>query len=1195
MLFHPLGYFDLETHLVNANSRNGWKGDLGSRIAAAVGLLVLLITLRPVYEQSEAPSRANSLEAAAELPGRPAVTASAGHATRFASREEPSPTAAAEVWVAYGAEFWRRGVREARQSRAVEGSVPSRLTATTSHAALFNVAEVMERVSSAIGQNNASSEPEFETWTYTALFRAEGLRFTAHPPTAVAVAAVRYAPDVGALSARIRTASVRLGERELLAADYDPPGWRIVGNTAQRPLANTPGLTEHCETRRDGVELSWILGQRPTRPGELEIVVEVTGADFANVSARGHHFADSEGRERIRFGSSVAVDTAGRTEDLTTRWDGQFLRIRVPESFLVEAVFPVAVDPVIGAEFGMDQPVPVPSPWDQREPAIGSNGTNFLVVWSDGPQFFRRIIGTRVTSSGQVLDPAGLRISAAGGDDTAPAVSGNGRDYFVVWRHEMDQFGFGLGSIRGSRVSALGEVLDPEGLPLSFAPPAGGPVIASAGGSCLVAWEQSFHFGLGSVNQIVARAIPFSGGLPVLTNQVQRLAPNMLWQHQPAAASNSREYVVVWAESPVGVASDDIRSVRVGVGGELLTMEPALISVEASFRSWPAIASDGTNYLVAWAATPPDGPLSQREDLFGARLTADGLVLDAEGIPLARATEAQLQPGLSFDGIGYHLSWLDGRAGAGRFDIYSRRLSLAGLPSSPERRLAPTQAGEYSQSGQRVASAGEMSLLAWESSSEPVGIAAALLSSAGEVVLTHERVATRRLPNSQERARAASNGRLLLMVWEDTRPSFHAANTEYDILGTRLALDGTILDPDGIRISQSASDQLRPAVAGDGRDFLVVWEDFRNQALSLRDIYGTVVTESGTVLSPTGTALSGFGDQRDPVVAGTTNGYLVVWEEDRYSDPDIYAIRVARDGSRQGSEIEIARLPADQRNPDVATSGQEYLVVWHDRRNDPVSARDIYGARVMLDGRVMDRNGIPISIAPHDQRDPSVASNGPEYLVVWEDERGRAGFDVFGARLTRNGIVLDPHGIAIAIAPRDQRNPAIAANGADYFVVWQDEDRGHVRDPTDIYGTAILGDGTVLQTQSVGIEAGPHFEERPTIVTAGMGYLVGYFGPSAAHEGANRVTARFLTIGLAAHLRPPVREPDGTLRFKLEGAPGFFYTIEFSSNLVNWYYLGQVKVPDQGMEAEVIDTQATAASRRFYRATTRPLVDDDGD
>src|SRR5437667_5198882 len=68
------------------------------------------------------------------------------------------------------------------------------------------------------------------------------------------------------------------------------------------------------------------------------------------------------------------------------------------------------------------------------------------------------------------------------------------------------------------------------------------------------------------------------------------------------------------------------------------------------------------------------------------------------------------------------------------------------------------------------------------------------------------------------------------------------------------------------------------------------------------------------------------------------------------------------------------------------------LVVWSDDRRGGTSAYDetgpdIYAARLDHAGRVLDVPGFPISKAPHSQLNPAVAFDGTNFLVVWQDFR----------------------------------------------------------------------------------------------------------------------------------------------------------------------------------------------------------------
>src|SRR5262249_52535467 len=157
----------------------------------------------------------------------------------------------------------------------------------------------------------------------------------------------------------------------------------IVGNTAQRLLVPELGIVEHFEARAEGVALTWVLPKSLPGLDALCVEAEVTGLAYAGQTENGHHFADEEGNARLRVGKATAVDTRGRKWGLGISRESNRLRVQVPKTVLAEAVYPLAIDPLISAEFEMDQPVFDPPPLTQSAPAIASNGSEFLVVWID--------------------------------------------------------------------------------------------------------------------------------------------------------------------------------------------------------------------------------------------------------------------------------------------------------------------------------------------------------------------------------------------------------------------------------------------------------------------------------------------------------------------------------------------------------------------------------------------------------------------------------------------------------------------------------------------------------------------------------------------------------------------------------------------------------------------------------------------
>ncbi len=73
-----------------------------------------------------------------------------------------------------------------------------------------------------------------------------------------------------------------------------------------------------------------------------------------------------------------------------------------------------------------------------------------------------------------------------------------------------------------------------------------------------------------------------------------------------------------------------------------------------------------------------------------------------------------------------------------------------------------------------------------------------------------------------------------------------------------------------------------------------------------------------------------------------------------------------------------------------------------------------------------------VSPSPAAQDSPAIAYNGTNFFVVWEE-----GGDLFGTRVTPAGAVLDGYGIPVAISRAEGLSePALSSRGSDFLVAW---------------------------------------------------------------------------------------------------------------------------------------------------------------
>lgn len=135
-----------------------------------------------------------------------------------------------------------------------------------------------------------------------------------------------------------------------------------------------------------------------------------------------------------------------------------------------------------------------------------------------------------------------------------------------------------------------------------------------------------------------------------------------------------------------------------------------------------------------------------------------------------------------------------------------------------------------------------------------------------------------------------------------------------------------------------------------------------------------------------------------------------------------------------GPEMVLPASPLSAHEPCVTYGEGNYLVVWQSGKAEKA---DLYGCLLNGSGRPLDSKPFVISKAVECQERPRAAWGKGSWLVVWGDLRSDKDYDIYSARVTSEGKVLDPDGIPIAVGEHNQAQPDVAFNGRHWLAVWR--------------------------------------------------------------------------------------------------------------------------------------------------------------
>jgi hypothetical protein len=326
-----------------------------------------------------------------------------------------------------------------------------------------------------------------------------------------------------------------------------------------------------------------------------------------------------------------------------------------------------------------------------------------------------------------------------------------------------------------------------------------------------------------------------------------------------------------------------------------------------------------------------------------------------------------------------------------------------------------------------------------------------------------------------------------------------------------------------ILISRGDEQQWYPAIAYNYSalfpEWLVVWEDWRNGDW---DIYAQRVDADGMIKGEVICVADSANDLRRPAVAfdTTQNRYLVAWQ-DEGTTKAIGARVLNLNGTPFAASFDLTIGTIARTRPDVAYNSvaNQFLVVWE--YETAADDHNVWGRKVNPDSTV-DGGTFQVITHPDDDLEPAlVAYPTGQYLLVWTSDRSGT-YNVVGKQLPSNGDPTGQSTFQISAGSDDERNPDLALNISNgrALVVWEDSRDDPGNDTNwDVYGRQVYSDGSTPDS-GFAICDSTHNQREPAVAynwaTGYQDYLVvwdsGYTIQSARVSGDASMMSAFTTV-----------------------------------------------------------------------------------
>lgn len=320
------------------------------------------------------------------------------------------------------------------------------------------------------------------------------------------------------------------------------------------------------------------------------------------------------------------------------------------------------------------------------------------------------------------------------------------------------------------------------------------------------------------------------------------------------------------------------------------------------------------------------------------------------------------------------------------------------------------------------------------------------------------------------------------------RPAFAAGHAAFDGTNYLLALESNIQKASvAAQLVSSSGDKIGTvipvgqagqsccsAVRFDGTNYLMIWENdqgIKNSPAPFM-IYGQFINTSGVAMGqPFAMTTAGIYQDGLQVLAYGAGKYLLTYTRlivpengSEWNNRYIAGRIISPDGA-MGDEFRIST--GYGATSGVAFDGINFFVAWiEDSLDQEVRGRFVSPTSIL--GQEISINN---SAAPSDNP-PAIAYDGTNYLVLWNDEVDvvQEDWDIFGQRVSPNGDLVGGVIPVVNNETGQQALPTLVFDGSKYLAVWTDAANDANNDDVcnagegtcwDVYGQYLNTDGTL--------------------------------------------------------------------------------------------------------------------------------------